>query len=390
MSRKRLLLIGAGHTHLHLVRAWQKRTPADVEVKVVSQFPTATYSGMLPGTLAGLYHPDEMTIRVQEICQACGMVAHLSQATKLNEDLHSVTLEDGQVLEADYLSFGTGSESFLPQVSGKSPGLIPIKPMPTFLQRLAAWKAWHLKRSQLQRGKARPRIAILGAGAAGIEIAFSINEMFWKQSIPAQVTIYDRNDVLLPERKQKTRTLILNELERRGIEGRWNCSCEQLVATDEMTAADPVQLTLSDQSVVGCDLVLVCMGAVPNAMTKSAPVKKDDRGFLAIRETLQLLEHDHLFAVGDTATFIANPHPKAGVYAVRQGAFLEHNLSAMMLQRPLKSYRPQSSFLSLIATGDERAFVDYAGFSRYGRWEWWLKDRIDRTFMRKYQSLYSH
>ncbi len=49
-----LVLIGAGHTNLHVVRMWRMRPIPDVRLTLVSPFSRATYSGMLPGTLAGL------------------------------------------------------------------------------------------------------------------------------------------------------------------------------------------------------------------------------------------------------------------------------------------------------------------------------------------------
>jgi hypothetical protein len=49
--------------------------------------------------------------------------------------------------------------------------------------------------------------------------------------------------------------------------------------------------------------------------------------------------------------------------------------------RPLRPYRPQTSFLRLINTGDGRAIGEYRGFTFEGRWCWWLKDWIDRRFI---------
>ena len=81
-----------------------------------------------------------------------------------------------------------------------------------------------------------------------------------------------------------------------------------------------------------------------------------------------------------------NPRlPKAGVYAVRQGPVLAHNLKARATGRALRPYRPQRDFLSLLNLGDGRAVAIKWGVSVEGAWAWWLKDAIDRRFVRRYQ-----
>ncbi len=57
----------------------------------------------------------------------------------------------------------------------------------------------------------------------------------------------------------------------------------------------------------------VCMGA-------------DRAGFISIDECLRADGLENVFAVGDVATSISHPRPKAGVYAVRQGPPLADNL----------------------------------------------------------------
>ena len=71
----------------------------------------------------------------------------------------------------------------------------------------------------------------------------------------------------------------------------------------------------------------------------------DERGFLAVRDTLQSTADAAVFGAGDIATQLNHPRPKAGVYAVRQGPVLANNIRALLLGGDLQEHRPQQRFL---------------------------------------------
>mgnify|MGYP003437930700 FL=1 len=96
------------------------------------------------------------------------------------------------------------------------------------------------------------------------------------------------------------------------------------------------------------------------------------------------VSHPQLLAVGDCAAW-ASPLPKAGVYAVRMGPVLAHNLRAALEGRPLQAYEPQTRTLALLATADGRAIASRGRWSLQGRWLWHWKDHIDRSFLRRFE-----
>jgi len=72
------------------------------------------------------------------------------------------------------------------------------------------------------------------------------------------------------------------------------------------------------------------------------------------------------------------------VFAVRQGIPLAQNLCRILNNRPLKSFKPQKQFLSLISTGERYAVASKGDWSFEGAWLWHLKNWIDKRFMRQF------
>src|SRR6185437_10041398 len=84
LASRELVLLGIGHTNAHLLRMWRMRPIRDVRLTCISDFPIAAYSGMLPGTLAGLYPPGRMLIDVVRLCAAAGARLLVGEATGLD------------------------------------------------------------------------------------------------------------------------------------------------------------------------------------------------------------------------------------------------------------------------------------------------------------------
>jgi NADH dehydrogenase FAD-containing subunit len=78
------------------------------------------------------------------------------------------------------------------------------------------------------------------------------------------------------------------------------------------------------------------------------------------------------------------PLARSGVYAVRAGPALAHNLAAVVAGQNLKTHQPPGSSLNLLSCGDGKAIATYGSLSIQGRCAWWLKDSIDRKFARRY------
>jgi len=135
------------------------------------------------------------------------------------------------------------------------------------------------------------------------------------------------------------------------------------------------------------DEILWTTEAAAAAWIRESGLAADDHGFVRIRPTLESVSHPGVFAAGDVASLVGHRLEKSGVYAVREGQTLAPNLRSALEGTPLRQYRPQRRFLSLISTGDRFAIASRGPVAVQGRWLWRWKDRIDRRFMAQYKDL---
>ena len=369
-----IVLLGIGHTNAHVLRMWRMHPRPHTRLTCVSNQPIATYSGMLPGVLAGQYTVDQMEIDLVRVCASAGSRLIIAEACGLDLARQMLQLRGHPPLRFDALSIGIGS---VPTYEGvrieDDAALVPIKPMQTLLSRL---------RTRLQHVTGRScgvvRIVVVGGGAGGIETALCLppyvrqvcgGEARIERTLASADGLLPGSPVGLARRVSRR----LRELNVRVIEGR-------RVATVRARG-----LLLEDGTEIPADVILWATGAAAPSLLGQLGLPLDARGFLLTDNTLRSVSGAPVFAVGDAGTIADRAIAKAGVYAVRQGPVLWDNLQRLVESRPLRPYSPQRGFLKLLNTGDGRAIGEWHGVSFEGRWCWHLKDRIDRRFMRLHQ-----
>ena len=67
-----LVLIGGGHTHALVLRKWGMAPMPGARLTLINPTPTAAYSGMLPGFIAGHYSRDALDIDLVKLARFAG------------------------------------------------------------------------------------------------------------------------------------------------------------------------------------------------------------------------------------------------------------------------------------------------------------------------------
>ncbi len=131
--RGRLVLVGAGHAHLTLLRRLEEFTSRGVRVTVVGPAAVHYYSGMGPGLLAGAYRPEETRLPVRAMALAGGAEFREDRAVAVDPANRRVVLASGDVLPYDAASFNVGSLVPVDPRLAPHAALFPVKPIENLL-----------------------------------------------------------------------------------------------------------------------------------------------------------------------------------------------------------------------------------------------------------------
>ena len=363
-----VVLVGGGHSHALLVRRWAMQPLPGVRLTLVSDGVLTPYSGMLPGLIAGHYSVDEVHIDLMRLCQLADVRFINARMTSLDPVAQSISIVGRPDLQYDCLSLDTGSTPDL-SVAGAREHSTPVKPVHTFHAR------WLAIRDRVSRStQYEPlELGVVGSGAGGFEVTMAIHHAL--RDAKARVHWFLRGDQPLSGRPPSVGRRALTVAKQAGVVVHTGFDVARVDAGPCLHAADGREVVLDD--------LLWCTGAVGPDWVRASGLLSDVRGFVLTDANLRSVSHPSVFATGDIGTQRDTPSPKAGVYAVRQAPVLFDNLRRTMLGQTLRAYRPQSDFLSLMATGPQHAIASRGPFVLAGKAIWRWKDRIDRTFMNR-------
>jgi selenide,water dikinase len=370
---KRVVLLGGGHSHIEVVRRFGTHPVPDSEITLVDAERFATYSGMLPGLVAGHYDFDDCHIDLAQLAQRASVRFVQARAGGIDVERRQIALIDDSTLDYDLVSIDVGSTPPTAGIAGAVEHAIAVKPFATFSQQ------WDHLLARARRGELR-NIAVVGGGAAGVEIVlamqFRLVQVVARDSI--KFALVSDAPFLVPDHNNAARAALERLLTNRGVTLHLNAR----VASVEAQA-----VIFSDTRRIAADATIWAAGAGAPLWFGQTGLALDARGFIAVNEQLQSSSHADVFAAGDCATIVGYDYPKSGVYAVREGPLLAENLRRALAGKRLAEYHPQRVALSLISAGNRYAIASYGPLALEGAWVWRWKDHIDRKFVNRYRGM---
>ncbi|MBQ0805045.1 MAG: selenide, water dikinase SelD [Sulfitobacter sp.] len=364
-----LVLVGGGHAHALVLRKWGMNPLPGARLTVINPGPTAPYTGMLPGHVAGHYSRDTLEIDLVRLCRFAGARLILAHATDINRTARLITVKGQGPIAYDVASIDIGITAEM-SIAGFADHAVGAKPLDIYAQR------WRDFVSATTQGTATPTVAVIGGGVAGCELALAMSHALQQAGVKPAVTVIEAGPQISGVGDTARRKL-LSAMSQAGIALRTDAHVTQVTAS---------QVLLDRQEPVQAALTVGAAGAFPHGWLARTDLPLIE-GFIETNPDLSIKGDTSVFAVGDCAAMPFAPRPKAGVFAVRAAPVLHHNLRAALTGGARKIFKPQKNYLKLISFGGKSAMAEKFGFAVSGPLLWRWKDRIDRAFMDKLDHL---
>jgi selenide, water dikinase len=371
---KRLVLLGGGHSHVEVIRRLGLQPPEGIRITLVSPGRHAPYSGMLPGFVAGHYDFQDCHIDLLRLCDFAKVKFQHTEAVGIDLAARRIDCREGGALEYDAVSIDIGSTSGARSVPGALDSVTRVKPVAEFV------KTWNFIRATPRLGGRMLRLAVVGGGAGGVELALAMHHRLQADHAARTVELHLLTDTatILPEHAPTVRCIFERILADRGI---------VVHGSSKIVKVEPGILYRETGNSFHADHIIWATAAAAPCWIAASGIRTNARGFIEVDDTLRSVSHRDVFASGDIATMVNHKRPKSGVYAVRQGPPLAENLRRVFTGTPLVAYTPQKIALALISSGGRYAVASYGGVAFKGKWVWRWKDYLDRKFVARYNCL---
>jgi NADH dehydrogenase FAD-containing subunit len=368
---RRAVLLGGGHAHLFTLKRTAEFVRNGFELVLVAP-ENFWYSGLATGVLAGIYPPEIDQIDVGAMVVNGGGRFLGARATAIDVAARTVSLDTGSALSYDVLSCNLGSEVPLDAIPGAATHGYAVKPVRNL------WELRQALEAAMSRAAPRPalRVVIVGGGATGCEIAASIQGLVGVHGDEAHITVLARGERLLGEMPRGAAKKMARILGRRGV---------RVVLRSPVVQVESEAVTTAEGNRVPYDFLVHAIGLAPPAILRASELPTSADGALLVDPFLRSVADPRVFGGGDCVAFQGRELAKVGVYAVREAPILCHNLLATLQDRPLRRFRPQRLILLILNLGDGTGLLTWGPFFWHSRLAFWLKDHIDRAFLRRYQ-----
>ncbi|WP_321494332.1 FAD-dependent oxidoreductase [uncultured Desulfobacter sp.] len=368
--KKNLVLIGGGHAHMTALENISRFVEKGYKVTVIGPSFHHYYSGMGPGMLGGTYTPSDIRFATRDVVCKQGGFFVKDYVNLIDPEAKTVRTVSGQSLAYDVLSVNAGSYVSMQDVPENAENIYPVKPIEKLMEASAKLKLLFKRKKAV--------VTIVGGGPSSAEVAGNIWQLArqTKHNMPEiKILAGSRFMDRFPE---SVRSRVTSILEQRGI---------RIFENGYVEKVTPESILMASGESLSTDFTFLASGVKPSKIfeTSGLPVGPD-KGLL-VNRYLQSVTYPDIFGGGDCISFEDKPLDKVGVYAVRQNPVLLNNLFAQLEGRPLQVFSPGPEYLLIFNLGGNHGVLKKRGIVFSGQPAFWIKNYIDKKFMKKFQAI---
>jgi NADH dehydrogenase FAD-containing subunit len=364
---RQLLLLGAGPAHLQVLTALAANPLMGLRITLIAPNPLCIHAPMLPGFVAGRTHLDDCSIALEPLVRRGGIRWLQRNVMALDAKAQTVQLDDDSTHHYDWLSIDSAPVQSREVMESHLPG---AREHALFVYPLESFCALWPRVAELGSTRAL-RIAILGGSTRAAELAFAL-----QRRLPsAAITLLTAETGPGAQGIPALDPIVVSALKARHI----------TVMPDWGTSIDAEHLQLACGASLACNVALLASSAHPPAWMENSGLELDERGFIAVQNTLQSISHPRVFACGAVSARMDQPLAQRSRAHAVDGTILARNLASAIVEQGLTGHKPDGRQHQWIMCSDGSAFLFWGERRARGRLLGWLKHWLDRRFLARYR-----
>lgn len=372
VQMRNIVVLGSGLGGYHAARLLESNllSRRRVQLTVVSDRAHMLFSPLLYSVATGeLDVPHIAVDLVNEYAPSTDLL--ITQVSSLDTRRRVLICEDDVELPFDYLLLATGS-------------VVDLEGHPHWLDHLFTFKdakdamaiREHLEKKleasaelvgdPLALAKCL-KIVIIGAGAAGVELAAELSSAVHERLTSADeriraafsVVLIEAQGEVLPRHGPEVQTVARTQLVSLGAEVRVGTRVEEVLDG---------RVELSDGDRLDADTIIYCGGVRATALFAETGFETDALGRVRVDQTLQVKGHQGIYAIG-AGSVLDDPLPMEADVARQQAELAAQNLLAELSGRMRREFKLEPTG-DLITLGRDNAALSIRGVALEGKAAW--------------------
>ncbi|MEL6555384.1 MAG: NAD(P)/FAD-dependent oxidoreductase [Cyanobacteria bacterium J06621_11] len=359
-NRPRVVIVGAGFGGMQTAQSLAK---SGAEVRLIDRNNYNTFVPLLYQVAAAQIEPEMIAYPIRTILRHAPRTRFLKASVQQVDFDRQVVETDAASIPYDYLVMATGSKTQYLGVAGAAEHAFALRT----LEQAVTLRNHILSRfeqaSQTPGPEQRRQLltfVIVGGGPTGLEMAGTLTELrnAVKKDYPTvksgevRIVLVQSGDSLLSNLPKKLGRYAARKLSRLGVE---------VLLQTRVSLVTQQTVEFQNGTCLPTTTVIWAAGleaAIPETAVDPQTAQK---GKVKVRSTLQLLERENVYAIGDLAYFQQNGKPLSGVApeALQQGVSVAGNI-----RRQLKGKSPKP--FSYLNKGRLAIIGGYAGVGKIG------------------------